>query len=225
MIVWVTRNEPADGPLSFALRERGLDVILEPVIEQTILACPADLLAGLGPDDWLVLTSPFAIEAVTAEPAARIPHVAVVGESSRALATRAGLRVELIGPDGHGSTLFEALRTTVTAGVVCYPRSAKAAVPQAWADVELRCPVLYDTVPRDFDRTVAERVAVAVVASPSAVEALGDIDVPLASIGRATTSAIHARGRAPVAVAAYPTFDNLAKAVADYLSSSRHQRA
>jgi uroporphyrinogen-III synthase len=219
MTVWVTRDEPADGPLSSALRQLGLAVVLEPVIERKVIASPAELLARLGADDWLVLTSPFAIQAVATEPAARIPHVAVVGESSHKLAADAGLRVDLVGADGHGDTLFAELRQQVTHGIVCYPRSSKAKPLESWGDVDVRCPVLYDTVPRGFDCSVVSRVAIAAVASPSAVKALGDIDVPLASIGRATTAAIRATGREPVVEPPYPTFENLARAIADYLRS------
>lgn len=225
MIVWVTREEPPDGPLSTALRERGLAVILEPVIERKVVADPAALLAGLSAEDWLILTSPFAIDAVADVPAARIPQVAVVGESSRVRARAAGLRVELVGADGHGDTLFARLREVVQSGVVCYPRSARAKTPSAWPGIELRSPVLYDTQPCGFDRGVAERVDLVAVASPSAVKALGAIDLPLASIGRATSAAIRATGREPAVEAPYPTFDNLAAAIANYASDCRHHRA
>ncbi len=224
MTVWVTRDETEDGPLSTALRERGVAVLLEPVVERRTVADPAALISGLRPDDWLVLTSPYAIDAVAAVPAARTPQVAVVGESSRAMAEAAGLRVALVAASGLGSTLFEQLRQTVSTGVVCYPRSAKARPPEPWPAIELRTPVLYDTTPRDFERSVAQRVALAAVASPSAVKALGDLDVPLASIGKTTTAAIRATGREPVTESPYPTFENLAQAIADYLNQNQHRK-
>lgn len=225
MRVWVTRDESADGPLCTALRALGLDIVLEPVVERRVVADPAALLAGLSADDWLILTSPYAIDAVANVPAARVPQVAVVGESSRERALAAGMRVALVGEDGHGATMFDALHARVTRGVVCYPRSAQAKSPEAWGAVELRSPVLYDTLPRTFDATAVRDVDIAVVASPSAVRAIGDLAVPLASIGRVTTAAIERTGRTPVVEAPYPTFEQLAQAVADYLRSSRHQRA
>lgn len=225
MTVWVTRDESPDGPLSAALRRRGLDVILEPLIERRVVADPAELLAGLTGDDWLVLTSPFAIEVVANTPAARAPHVAVVGEASHKIALDKGLRVDMIGADGHGQTLFAELARAVTGGVVCYPRSAQAKKPSGWEGVELWSPVLYDTLPREFDRSVVGRVQMAAVASPSAVRALGDVDVPLASIGRTTSAAIVESGRKPAVEALYPTFDELAQAISDYFNSSRNQRA
>ena len=79
MIVWVTRDESADGPLCAALRARGLEVLLEPVLERRIVADPAELVRGLGSDDWLILTSVYAIEAVGAAAGAKVPQTAVVG--------------------------------------------------------------------------------------------------------------------------------------------------
>jgi uroporphyrinogen-III synthase len=225
VIVWVTRDESDDGPLSAALRARGLTVLLEPVLERHIVAQPADLLRDLGADDWLVLTSVYAIEAVAQVPEAGVPQVAVVGDSSRRTAEKHGLRVALVSEDGHGETLFAKLRETVHSGIVCYPRSAQAEPQQPWPGIELRAPILYDTVPRIFDRDVARKVAIAAVTSPSAVEALGDIDIPLASIGRTTSEAVRCRGREPAVEASYPSFEHLAAAIADYLSDSRHHRA
>lgn len=225
MTVWVTREEAEDGPLTTALRARGLNVLLEPVLERRLVADPAGLIAGLGRDDWLVLTSPYAIEAVGHLPAAKVPQVAVVGEPSRRLAEKYGLRVVMVGEDGHGRTLFDEMRRTIRQSVVCYPRSARADVPEEWPDVQLRAPVLYDTVPRTYDRTVAQRAVIAAVASPSAVDALGDIAIPLASIGRTTSAAIRRHGLEPVVEAASPGFEPLAEAIANYLSDSRHQRA
>jgi uroporphyrinogen-III synthase len=215
--VWVTREEEPNGPCSAALQARGLRTILEPVLARRVVADPADLLAGLSATDWLVLTSPFAIDAVAAAPQSRVPQVAVVGESSRQRALAHGLRVQLVGADGHGATVFAELRARVLRGRVCYPRSAQAQAPEAWADVEVHAPVLYQTLPREFDPGVARRCALAAVASPSAVAALAKCEIPLASIGRATSAAIRRQGRAPVAEAAYPTFEGLADAITAFL--------
>ena len=60
---------------------------------------------------------------------------------------------------------------------------------------------------------------IAAVASPSAVAALGGIDVPLASIGRTTSAAIRRIGRQPAVEAAQPTFEDLAAAILVYESA------
>ena len=63
MRVWVTRDEPNDGPLSTALRKHGLVAVTEPVLERRIVPQTLSLIDRLGRDDWLVLTSPFAVQA------------------------------------------------------------------------------------------------------------------------------------------------------------------
>ncbi len=63
MRVWVTRDEKPDGPLSAALWEAGLSVVHEPVLERRVVNDAHEAITKLGPDDWLVLTSVYAIEA------------------------------------------------------------------------------------------------------------------------------------------------------------------
>jgi uroporphyrinogen-III synthase len=191
--VWVTREEDSNGPLCVALRAVGLEPVLEPVLERRVVDDGAEAIRRLSPDDWLVLTSPFAIEAVAAEPA-RIPRVAVVAEPSRKAAEARGFRVELVSKAGGGESLFEELRGIFTSGKVCYPRSGLVEPPEPWAGVEVISPVLYETVPRDFDRSVIDRVDVVAVASPSAVNAVGRIELPFASIGPTTSAAVRDHG-------------------------------
>ena len=121
------------------------------------------------------------------------------------------MRVELVG-EGDGDSLFRRLREIARSGRVCYPRSSEAGPREAWAQVELTCPVLYETTARAFDASVIERVDIAAVASPSAVRV---IDLPLASIGPTTSAAIRAIGREPWLEAPQPSFDALAAAIAD----------
>ena len=215
MRVWITREEGEDGPLSAAVRACGLTPVLEPVIQRRLICDPNEAVGDLQTDDWLVLTSPYAIEAVLDVAAARVACIAVVGEPSAKLARSLGLRVELVGSSGHGAELWNELRERVSDGVVCYPRSAKANEPQTWGNVELRTPELYDTSPREFDRSVADRVDVAAVASPSAVKAIGPTPLRLASIGRATSAAIRTLGMQPWVEAATPSFESLAEAIAN----------
>lgn len=217
--VWVTRDEPRDGPLCAALAHHGLTPLWEPVLQKTLCAQPADLIRDLAPNDWLVLTSPFAIDAFADVADARALCVAVVGEPSAERARGLGLRVALVGSDGHGATLFRALRERVTSGRVCYPRSALADPPTAWGGVTLSAPVLYDTAPRAIDAAVADRADVISVTSPSAVAAL-EAALPrfsrfrYASIGRTTSAALQDRGVTPWVQADAPSLDGLAAAIA-----------
>lgn len=227
MIVWVTRDEPPDGPLSTALRDAGLDVACEPVIEQRIChAGPAaEAIGRLSADDWLVLTSPFAIEAAIAlaGEAARVPQVAVVAEPSRRLAEAHGLRVALVSPGGDGKSLFAELRMRAAGCQVCFARSSLAKSPDAWPGVSLECPILYETAARAFDTGMIDRADVIAVASPSAVQAIAaamagaswmhPTPPRFASIGPTTSAAVRALGQEPWVEAPSPSFESLASAI------------
>jgi uroporphyrinogen-III synthase len=211
--VWVTRDETADGPLARALGDVGLEPVLEPVIERRVLGDAHDEIERLGPDDWLVLTSDFAVRAVAADPA-RVPRVAVVGEASRQAAVDRGLRVELVSADGTAAGLFGQLATCAQGATVLYPRSSLAGVPELGAGIRVVSPVLYETVPRAWRRGVLEEVDVIAVASPSAVRAVGAVDLPFASIGPTTTAALRDAGLEPWIEAGEPSFAALARAIA-----------
>ncbi|NOS99057.1 MAG: uroporphyrinogen-III synthase [Phycisphaerales bacterium] len=221
MNVWVTRDEPPDGPLGAALRRRGLSPILEPVITRRLHTDCADELSRLGPDDWLVLTSAYAINAVALEPA-RVPRVAVIGDESRRAAETRSLRVELVSTRHDVADLFEQLRRRVPRGAVCYPRSSRAAPPPPWPGVAVDSPVMYETLPRSFDVSVLNRVDVITVVSPSAVDAihqrcpLNHIPQPFAAIGPATSAALRVCGVHPSLMAVAPSFDSLADAIAAF---------
>jgi uroporphyrinogen-III synthase len=212
--VWVTRDENDNGPLSSALREAGLAPVVEPVLVRRVINDCALVIGQLSADDWLVLTSPFAVNAVAREQS-RKPNVAVVAESSRVAAEGHGFRVELVSRDGTGEGLFGELRRSVHSGKVCYPRSSLATPPKPWENVEVISPVLYTTEPREFDRGIVGRVNLVTVVSPSAVEAIGNVDLPYASIGPTTTKALKKLGIKPVIQAAKPEFVSLATAIAE----------
>ncbi len=226
MNVWVTRDEERGGPLCTALQDAGLGVVLEPVLERRLCESWDDAaVADLGTDDWLVLTSPFAIELLAGRSDQRKPRVAVVAEASRELAAAQGYNVALVSSDGTGATLFEALRKAVNSGTVCYPRSSLADPPNTWSGVSLRCPTLYETVARQYDRTIVERVDLVAVASASAARAVGRAALPFASIGPKTTAALRDIGIDPVTEAPDRSFQSLAEAIARYANESRQNRA
>ncbi len=221
----MTRDEPPDGPLCTALRAVGLTPVLEPVLIRRVVDDAAETIARLGPDDWLVLTSVYAIEAVALEPA-RIPRVAVIGEASHEAAEARGLRVELVSTGRHADSLFAELRNRVAQGRVCYPRSSLVDPPEPWANVEILSPVLYETSPCDFDHSVIDRIDVVAVASPSAVERMraagkSSPDVVgsprglgFASIGPTTSAALRKIAVEPCVEAPQRSFQSLAEAIA-----------
>ena len=59
--VWVTRAEGEEGELATELRQCGLTPVVEPVLEMHLVHKTLDDIAALQSNDWLVLTSPFAL--------------------------------------------------------------------------------------------------------------------------------------------------------------------
>ena len=220
--VWVTRDEPPDGPLATALAAVGLDPVHEPVLETQVLTDAAQEIGALGAEDWLVLTSPRAIAAVAIGPA-RVPRVAVVGEASARAAHGLGMRVEFMSPTATGSGLWDALALLAAGRRVCFPRSSLATIPDL-PGAELTAPVLYETRARPFDPDVAGRADIAALASPSAVHAvldrLGSLPCPAAAIGPTTSAAVHKAGGTLLVESPRPGFDALAEAIADAVSSA-----
>ena len=213
--VWVTRDEGENGPLATALRRAGLEPVYEPVIERRVISDVIREIESLAPEDWLVLTSAFAIRAIPVDRARC--RVAVVGEASRAEAAVRGMRVSLVSPDGTGAGLWKALAAELGgAQRVCYPRSSRAEGPASMPGVILSCPVLYDTRTLAADRTRLLGVDVAALASPSAVEGVLTAlpGVRCASIGPTTSDALRARAVEPWVEAPEPSFDSLARAIA-----------
>ena len=219
MNVWVTRDEQRDGPMGAAMQRHGITPILEPVVVRRIVSDASDEIARLGRDDWLVFTSVYTVNAVVLEPA-RVPRVAAVGEATRRACETRGLRVELMGATGDADGLFSELHDRITSGKVCFPRSALAKSRPAWKDVDLTCPVVYETAAVDFDRNVVTRVDIIAVASPSAVDAIygAKVDMkerPFACIGPTTSDALRQLGIEPAVEASKRSFDALAQAIAD----------
>lgn len=223
--VWVTRDEPADGSLTTALRGRGLRPVWQPVLRRQLRPDALEALRSIQPGDWLVLTSPFAIDSVAALSEVRGARLAVVGEASRQRAAELGLHAELMGSEPDAESLFTALGDRVGSGRVLYAHSAASpARAREFRDNWIDC-VLYDTIALAYDRAILDRVDIVTVASPSAVRALGTIARPFASIGRTTTAAALALGNSVAVEAARPTFAALADAIAAASQPSRDQRA
>ncbi len=219
--VWVTRDEPENGPLSTALRCARRAVVLEPVITRQLLdPLPAEL-QQLGPTDWLVLTSRFAIDAIP-DTVALIPRIAVVGEKSQRAALDRGMRVQLVAPDSTARGLFDRLSRDYSGEHVCYPRSSRSEAPAVPDGLDVSCPILYETAIREYQRDAVTQVDVIALASPSAVAGVGTTALPCACIGPTTSAALRAAGMEPWLEAPQADFASLAQAIADH---SRNQRA
>ncbi len=224
MKVWVTRDEPADGPLSTALRTAGLVVAHEPVLLRRALTDAREEIVQLGADDWLVLTSVYAIESV-AEDVARVPQVAVVSEASRRAAEARGFRVSLVSEENTAKSLLDELFNLAQGKTICYPRSSQATPPNAPSGIEVISPVLYKTIARKYRKSIVDEVDIVSVTSASAVRAVGVVKLLYASIGSSTTTALRKIGVQPWVESPQPNFDSLAETIAAQVNVSRHHRA
>ena len=223
--VWVTRDEPAGGSLCAAVEACGLQAIHEPVLVRRAVSDARREIESLTGQDWLVLTSPYAARSIDANAARRAGvRIAVVGPSTEAETERLGLAVHLLGP-GNAEGLFSLLAKQAQGRTVCYPRSSLVEPPSFPDGIALVSPILYETVPRAYDRSVVERVDVIAVASASAVRVIGQADKRFASIGPATSRAVRELGLDIWIEAPEPSFEALARAIADQLAASRDQRA
>lgn len=224
MKIWVTRDEPPDGPLSTALRAVGLEVVHGPVLLRRAITDAHDEISRLSADDWLVLTSVFAIESVARE-VAQVPQVAIVSEASRRAAEAHGFRVALVSEDGTAKSLFGELFDVARGRTICYPRSSQVNQPEAPTGIELVSPVLYKTIAREYRKSIVDDVDIVTVTSASAARAIGPVKLLYASLGPSTTTALREIGVKPWVESPQPNFDSLAEMIATQVNVSRHHRA
>jgi uroporphyrinogen-III synthase len=130
--VVVTRDEPADGPLSRELRALGMAVLGWPVLS----IGPADdaaaleqALRRLNQFEWLVFASQHAV----AEVVRRVPvppaylNIAAVGARTAQALTEAGWPVAVVPPEQTAEGLVAALRARLTPGVkVLFPAGSRS---------------------------------------------------------------------------------------------------
>ena len=228
-LVVVTRPEGPDGPLHAALRAAGLEPLTAPTFSLDVApeAPGPDALDGF---PWVAWTSAAAVEVVRPAPSPATHHAAVGGATARALEER-GITPAVVGEGGSGQ-LAELLAAELGPGTrLLYPRSARA--DRAFAErlrsfgIDVEDPVAYRVGSGDAGavRTaLARRPAAVTFASPSAVKEMVALsgtewadDVLLATIGPTTSTAVAAELRAPDVVAAEPSFESLAAALAGTL--------
>lgn len=234
--VAVTRDEPADGPLSAALRAVGLDVVTCPVIEERPPRDPEDLdtaASELQSYNWAIFASRRAVEAVVR---ARRPHgpwpaglrTAAVGSSTAAALTVACANPPpLVADEAGADPLWSLLEKQDWRGVrVLLPVVAEGrqtiidGLRQAGADVTVV--EAYRMVPR-VPREIADQWRRAlpqavVIASPSTANALVN------AVGRealAALAAIVAIGDTTAAAIRMHTLDCAVSPAADFVKTAQ----
>jgi uroporphyrinogen-III synthase len=215
--VWVTRDEEEGGELCTALAGAGLVPVWHPVLARRLCEDVLDVVGSLREDDWLVLTSRYAIESIPSNVVRS--RVAVVGQASADAARAKGWRVERESPDGSGRGLWDSLRADPAGATkMLYPRSSLAPIPRGIPGVRLVAPVLYETEERRFDPRVAREVDVVSVASPSAAEVVCEVVEGLgkvAALGPTTVATLRDFEIEPWLEVKNGTFEDFAGAIAE----------
>lgn len=240
----VTRPEPAEGPMHEALVALGARVEPVPVLD---VRPPAndralrDALALLPEADWLIVTSPRAVEVLAelsvfeAAPPERL-QVAVVGERTAQAVRQVGWPVHLVPEPAGAIPLLLALESQGVGARdhVIFPASARArsVLPDGLRARGARVTqvVAYEPTEQQLDSLKWRGLTTAdalVFNSPSAVEALtagleGSVvdalrAVPAAVQGPTTAVAAHAAGWTRVIEASPRTFEGLARTLAQAL--------
>lgn len=244
--VVVTRDEPPGGPLGVRLEIAGARVLHWPAMVIAPPSDPAALAAGLAAlesFDWLVLTSPHAVEAVAGRRATLPPRlrVAVVGASTAAAAREHGWHVDRMPQEFQGEALLASFAEApdgLAGRRVLFPASDLAAqtLPAGLAALGAEvvrveayrittAPVAAALFAARLETVARGEVDVVTFASPSAVDGLaGALGEPAlaqlldrsaaAVIGPTTAGALARRGRTADAVADPATLDGLVAAVA-----------
>jgi uroporphyrinogen III methyltransferase/synthase len=244
--VAVTRGEQGEGPLSRLLGEKGAHVLdwgsvgFAPPED----VCPLlGALARVSDYDWICFSSPRAVDAVVS----RKPDfpdgvkIAAVGPSTALSLSEAGWAVHRLPEAGNGEGLVEAFRKAGDAegARVFFPASeiARDVIPEGLAglgaEVDRITAYRMVTLPVDVAGCRASveggEVHVVTFASPSAMEAFRNQieedlfnalreEIPAATMGPTTASALEEVGWKKVAVARTPTLEGLVAAAEEAVS-------
>jgi uroporphyrinogen-III synthase len=202
--ILLTRPEGRNERLAEALRERGHEVLIEPLVAVEPLG---DAPVELDGYDWLVVTSVTGAKEVRRRGRGRANRVAAIGSATaEALggadlipseSTQEGLLAEL--PRPAGRVLFA---------------GAEAARRLLVDELDADFVPLYRT--RELRPDAVHDADLVVLASPSAARALGALErgIPAVSIGPETTKAAEAHGIRVVAEAPTHDFGGLLDALA-----------
>ena len=189
--VAVTRDEPAEGPLSTALREHGLEPIACPAVRELPAPDPAELRqTALAADDydWIVASSARAVHAlIEARGGLTLPaelKAAAVGEATAGALRAGGIRDVFVAGEPGAEGLLRALRRVGPwrGKRVLMPRAAEGrdvlanGLRDAGAVVDevvayVTAAELGESIRMIWER---ERPIAAVISSPSAVRALNE---------------------------------------------------
>ncbi len=226
--VAVTTTADTADRIADLVRTERLQPVMLPCI--CIVAAPPEALrlfrSAAGDADWIVVTSPRAVQVTWPEGGMPSVPVAAVGPAAASAATRAGGRVEVTGKTGAGG-LLDTLRPLLSGKRVAFPHAhgadpaTNAGLQAAGADVMAES--VYETTP------IApgdDHVDAVIFGSPSAVEGWSRsrrLDrLVVAAMGATTATALIDRGHPPHVIPDRPSVENLVTALTHYLRERTH---
>jgi len=239
--VVVTRAEATGGPLGARLAAHGAVVLHWPVVR---ISSPADqeplekALSNLARYDWIVFSSPRAVDAITGH-VDRFPdglRVAAVGDSTAESLRAANWPVDVTPKQFGGEGLVAAFaeRDVAYGASILFPAGsiARSTIPDGLTGLGAQVDrvVAYETTPSSLDKRVCVEdiesgcVDAVTFASPSTVVGLQRVlerdtfglileQIPAVAIGPTTAEALERTGVSPAAVAHPSTLDGLVDAV------------
>jgi uroporphyrinogen-III synthase len=216
MRVIVTRPREQAEPLVAALRARGFEPLLFPVIKtEAVEDGPIDFTGY----DWVIVTSANGAKQLATRRRGRLPHVAAIGESTAAVLVRHGIVVDFVPSTASQEALLAE-----------FPRPVGRALFLGAADART---LLVEKLPADFrpvyrtlelsPRQPPPHGDLVLLASPSAARAWAQCGgrLPAVTIGPETTAAARRAGIDVVAEAQTQDVSGLVDCAAAWRASSR----
>lgn len=224
----VTRAQEQAGALVDGLQGLGFAVQCYPVLRVIPAADDGAALAQALTQSWdyLLLTSANALRAVLAQGRPRYRCLAVVGPACAAAAQEAGLRVDMLAPQGDAESLLAELIQHAPAGARMLLPQAENARPLLReglrdAGFSVAAVVAYRSLAQRPPQQLARDVVAVTLASSATVgrfiAAIGAVQqqrlllrhCQWLAIGRHTAAACRRQGLAPLRIAPEPTVEGL----------------
>jgi uroporphyrinogen-III synthase len=210
----VTRPAEQARPLVAALRERGFEPVLCPLIDTEPID---DGPIEVGGYDWVIVTSANGAAELARRRTGRLPKVAAVGEATAAALSGIGIRADFVPTDASQEGLLSELPRPVGRALFVGAEGARRLLAE-------RLPAEFRAVYRTVELTPpVPQGDLVLLASASAARAWARLGSPLPaiSIGPQTTAAASAAGLDVVAEAETRDADGLVDSAAAWRDSSR----
>jgi uroporphyrinogen-III synthase len=214
MRVIVTRSREQSGPLVAALRSRGFEPVLCPLIETEPID---DGPIELGGYDWVIVTSANGAAELGRRHSGRLPKVAAVGDATAAALAEGGIGVDFVPAEASQEGLLAEFPRPVGRALFVGAEGARRFLSER-LPAEFRA--VYRTIELAPVLPTGELVLLASASAARAWARLGST-LPVISIGPQTTAAARAGGLEVVAQAKTRDVDGLVDSAAAWRDSSR----